>query len=106
MKKAAMVIRITNARTGEVITNAKYTDFPYTCPKSFAKTNQANHYTFSKDMPDCHVTFSWLCEGESDWNFIYGTPYNMKQDEIALDEGHMDWDEYLYAWHNGEPTVS
>lgn len=106
MKKAEMVIRITNARTGEVLVNKSYTDFPYECPQSFRETNLENHKVFSKDMPDCHITFRWKCEGDADWNFIYGVPYNMLLDEVALDEGHMDWDEYLYAWHYGDPVVS
>jgi len=57
---------------------------------------EANHKAFSEMYPDCQVNFTI----DQD-NFIFSPPYNMKQDEIAYDEGRMTWKEYCDKWYNG-----
>jgi hypothetical protein len=57
---------------------------------------EANHKAFSKMYPDCQVNF--VIDKD---NFIFAPPHNMKEDEIAYDEGRMTWNEYVSKWHSG-----
>ena len=60
------------------------------------ETAEANHKAFSEMFPDCQVNF--VIDQN---NFIFASPYNMKQDEIAYDEGRITWNEYVTKWHGG-----
>ena len=63
---------------------------------------EANHKSFSEMYPDCQVNF--VIDKD---NFIFAPPINMKQDEIAYDEGRMTWNEYVDKWHsNGKALES
>ena len=98
MRTAQFSVRVSHARTGEIMINTKDTLLPYETSKELSASMRRNHQAFSETFPDCHVNFSWKEEGEFE-NFIYGMPYNQRQDEIALEEGHMTFDEYEERWY-------
>lgn len=106
MKKAEFKIKITNALTGETLTNVHHLDFPYETVESFSKTNQENHKAFSEAMPDCYVTFEWKCEESLEWSFIYGMPFNQMADEAAMEAGEMTWEQYAQKWYPGRKVAS
>ena len=87
-------IKVTNALTGQVEIDSQLTVY------SDYATVQANHQAFVEMFPDCHVNFFM-----DDNSFICGVPHNMKQDEIAYDEGRMSWNDYVAKWYNGCPSL-
>lgn len=102
MRKAEMIIKVTNQLTGEVVTDVHHYDFPYEYALEFARANKANHEAFREINPDCCVNMQWKCEG-SEWCFIYGMPLNQQKDEQLIEAGEMSWDEYMEKWYPKNP---
>ena len=85
-------IKITDAITGEVITDNTVTIRDYD-----SAIAEANHKCMSEAFPNACVNF-FMDNGD----FICGMPYNQSMDEDAMDVGLMTWEEYCEKWYKGD----
>jgi hypothetical protein len=85
-------IKITNAKTLEVITDNTVTIHDYDF-----QIAEANHEFMSQSMPECFVNFSM-----DNGDFICGMPWGMKEDQDAYYQGRLTYEEYCQNWYQGD----
>lgn len=95
--KQSIKIFIENALTNQTEFNETI-EFPlsWATPKNI----KDYHAQLESCYPDSNVNFSWTNVGSDKPSFIFGTPLNMKLDEIKIENGEMSFEAYCDKWYS------
>lgn len=95
--KQSIKIKIECALTNQVL-NDRTIELPN--QKATHEYIKNLHSSLQNKFPDCYVNFRWTNIGSDKPSFIFGTPLNMKLDEIKIENGEMSFEAYCDKWYS------